>query len=72
MRGLATDHVISGPMKVLKKLHWKAQTDRHGNTMTESAQWGRFSENPKRPKDNQQQTIHCTFQFIDSTNQETV
>ena len=43
-----TDHVISGPIRGLKKLHPMAQnhrqTDRHGNTMSESAQWGRFSE----------------------------
>ena len=45
-----TDHVISGPMRGLeKKLHPMDQTDRHpdgfGDSMTESAQWGRFSEN---------------------------
>ena len=49
MRGLGTDHVISGQMRGLKKLHPMAEThrhtDRHGNSMTESAQWGRFSEN---------------------------
>ena len=32
MRGLGTDHVISGPMR--------------GDSMTESAQWGRLGENP--------------------------
>ena len=51
MRGLGTDHVISGPMRGLKKnrVRWRKHTDRHtdghGDSMTESAQWGRFSEN---------------------------
>ena len=54
MRGQETDHVISGPMRGLgKKLHPMAQTnkqthrqiDEHGDSMTESAQLGRFSEN---------------------------
>ena len=52
MRGLGTDHVISGPMRGLKKLHLMAQTTRetdrqtsgHRDSMTESAQWGGFSE----------------------------
>ena len=50
-----TDHVISGPMGGLEKncTRWRKQkdeqtdkkTDKHGDSMTESAQWGRFSEN---------------------------
>ena len=48
MRGLGTDHVISGPMTGFKKLHVRAQTDNHidghGDSMTESAPWGPFSE----------------------------
>ena len=49
MRGLGTDHVISRPMRgVKKKLHPMAQTDEqidvHGNSMTESTQWGQLSE----------------------------
>ena len=45
-----TDHVTSGPMRGLKKkLHpmtqTNKQTDAYGNSMTESAHWGRFSEN---------------------------
>ena len=39
MRGLGTDHVISGPMRGLKKY-----TDGHGVSITELAQWGQFSE----------------------------
>ena len=47
-----TDHVISGPMRGLKKhcIRWRrhtnkhTHTDGHCNSMTESAQWGRFSE----------------------------
>ena len=44
------DHVTSGPMRGLeKKLHSMAQnhrqTDGHGDSVTESAQWGQFSEN---------------------------
>ena len=43
-----TDHVISGLMRGLKKLHPMVQTerqtelqaDRHCDSMTESAQWG--------------------------------
>ena len=46
---LRTEHVISGPMRGLKKLNLMAQThkqtDGHGDSMTESAQWGRFSDN---------------------------
>ena len=48
MRGLETDHVISGSIRGLKKNALDGtnrQTDRHGNTMADSAQWGRFSEN---------------------------
>ena len=49
MRGLGTDHVISGPITGLKKnLHLIAQTDRQTdrqcNSMTDSAQLGQFSE----------------------------
>ena len=45
MRGLGTNHEISGPITGLeeKKLHPMAQTDKHtdghGNSMTESANW---------------------------------
>ena len=47
MRGLGTNHVISGPMRGLKKLHSISQTNRqtdkqtdgHGESMTELAQW---------------------------------
>ena len=40
------DHVISGPMKGLeKKLHPMAQTSQHGDSMTNSAQWGQVGEN---------------------------
>ena len=54
---MVEDHVTSGPMIVLEKLHPMAQTDRqtdrqtnrqtlgHGDSMTESAQWARFGEN---------------------------
>ena len=42
MRGLGTDHVNSGPIIGLKKLHPIAQTDTqtdgHGDSKTESAQ----------------------------------
>ena len=51
MRGLGTDHGISGPMRGLKKTASNGankQTDRttdgHGDSMTESTQCGRFSE----------------------------
>ena len=43
-----TDHVVSGPMRGLKKTAPDgADTHIHGhaNTMTESARWGLFSEN---------------------------
>ena len=43
MRG--TYHVTSGPMKGQKKMHPMAHTHGQGDSMTESAQWGRFSEN---------------------------
>ena len=49
MRGLGTDLVISGPMRGLKETASHGanrQTDGHGDSMTESAQWGRFSEKP--------------------------
>ena len=43
MRGLITDHVISGPIRGLKNLHSMAQTDtqtdRHHDSKTEWAQW---------------------------------
>ena len=52
MRGLGTDHVISGPMRGLKKTasdgankQTNRQTSGHRDSMTESAQLGRFSEN---------------------------
>ena len=36
MRGLGTDHVISGPMRGLeRKLHPMVQTDRQTNTQTD-------------------------------------
>ena len=45
-----TVHVMPGPMRGLKKTasygadkQTQRQTDGHGNSMTESAQWGRFS-----------------------------
>ena len=50
-----TDHVISGPMKGFEKncIRWRKQThkqtdrhtDGHRDSMTELAQWCRFSEN---------------------------
>ena len=43
-----TDHVISGPMRGLKKTASDGadkHTPGHCDSMTESAQWGRFSEN---------------------------
>ena len=49
MKGLVTDHVISGPMRGLKKtcIRCRKQTDRtmdgHSDSMTESAEWGQFS-----------------------------
>ena len=42
MRGLGTDHVISGPMRGLKKMHPKAHTTTHRRKLrfkTESAPW---------------------------------
>ena len=51
-RDKGTDHVISGPIRVLKKnasnganRQTNTQTDGHRNSMSESTQWGRFSEN---------------------------
>ena len=47
-----TDHVTSGPMRGLEKKCTRRrkqtdkQTHRHGESMTELAQWGRFRENP--------------------------
>ena len=46
-----TDNVISGPMRGLEKncTRWRTQTDKqtsgHGDSMTNSAQWGRVGEN---------------------------
>ena len=34
MRGLATNHVISGPLRGLKKLHLMTQTNRHTDMAT--------------------------------------
>ena len=48
MKGLGTDHVTIGPMRSLKKpapIGAIRQTDGHGDSMTESAKWRRFSEN---------------------------
>ena len=44
-----TDHVIWGPMRGLEKncTQRRTPTDGHGDSMTEMAQWGRFSENHK-------------------------
>ena len=46
-----TDQVISGPMRRLKKTasdgankHINKQTNKHLDSMSESAQWGQFSE----------------------------
>ena len=45
MRGLGSDHVISGPMRSLGKkcIQWRTQTDKHtgghGNSKTESSRW---------------------------------
>ena len=58
MRGQETDHVNSGPMRGLKKMYPMAQTNRqtnrqtdgHGDSLTELAQWGRFSENYENVK----------------------
>ena len=67
MSGLGTDHVISGPMRGLKNLHPMAHTNRqtsgHCNSMTESAQWGRISENWVKYKlwgDYHEDVIHRT------------
>ena len=52
MRGLGTDHVISGPMRGLKNTASNGadrQTSGHRNSMTESTQWGRFCENQIAP-----------------------
>ena len=47
-----TDHVTSGPMRGLKKLHPMTKssrhTDGHGDSMTELAQWGQFNENEEK------------------------
>ena len=48
MRGLGNDHVISGPTRGLTKNASDGanrHTDGHGDSMTESTQWGRYSEN---------------------------
>ena len=47
MRGLKTVHVMSGRMRGLNKLRLMTHTDGHGNSMTESAQWDRFSKSIK-------------------------
>ena len=56
-----TDNAISRPMRGLKKLHPMAQTSRHpdghGDYMTESAQWGQFSEK-KREKNQNSDFLH--------------
>ena len=51
MGGLGTDNVISRPMRDVKKTapnganrQTDKQTDGHGNSLTKSTQWGRFSE----------------------------
>ena len=46
-----TDHVTSGPLRGLKHCtQWRNQTDRlpdgHGDSMTESAQWGHSVKTP--------------------------
>ena len=46
MRGVGTDNVILGPMRSReKKMHPMAQTepqtDRHGDSLTDPAQWAR-------------------------------
>ena len=49
-----TDHVTSGPMRGLEKncTRWRRQThiqtDGHGDSMTESAQWVRFNGGKKK------------------------
>ena len=48
-----TNHMTSGPIRGLEKKtatnaanrHTNKQKDGHGNSMIESAKWGRFSEN---------------------------
>ena len=50
MRGLGTDHVISGPIRGLEKncIPWRRETNKqtsgHCDSMTDPAQWGRVSE----------------------------
>ena len=47
MRGLGTDHVISGPMRGLKKLHSMALTDTETHRLTDIVtlrRVGRFRE----------------------------
>ena len=41
------DHVTPGPMRGLEKNYTqrRTHTDGHVDSITESAQWGRFSEN---------------------------
>ena len=42
MRGMGTDHVISGPIRGIRwcrQTNRHAEADRHGNSMTESAKW---------------------------------
>ena len=39
MKGLGTDHVISGPMRGIEEEKTDRQTDGHCNSKTESVQW---------------------------------
>ena len=57
MRGLGSGHVTCGPMRGLNKncmgrgqtnRQTDRQTDGHRDSMTESAQWGQFSENKQK------------------------
>ena len=48
-----TDPLTSGPMRGLEKTApdgTEPHTDRYGDSMSESAQWGRFSENNFGPQ----------------------
>ena len=63
------DHVISGPMRGLEKktasdganTQTHKQTDGHHNSITKSAQWGRFSENYDK-----ESIYYQTFAFFPS------
>ena len=58
MRGLVTDHVISGPMRGFKKcIQWRTRTNRYGDTMTQSTQWGQFSEKVDYQKKQKDQKV---------------